>query len=228
MTSITINHEQQLFVIPSGNGFTCRGFRSLFIELGALLSRLGRTDPRASEEQLGTIDQYQAHSDAIREVAAQGGIQDTWFNAQTPEVVKATLEKARKTGDVLRLFCGNPDSGRDWGEENDVMGRVGRSGGLLKVPLLLADGEVGGGAIMDHCIVKIQRVKDGKVLYQHPNYEAPNLAIVPMRGKVPGAKKPYSHEVHRDGVLQARFTSMGAAAAYVAFMLGHSFTQPRE
>lgn len=227
MASITINNERQLFVIPSGGGFTCHGFRALFNELRALLSRLGINDPRAGEEKLGTLEQYEAHREAIRKVAAAGGIKDTWFNAETPQAVRNALEAARKSGDTIRVFQGDPSTGRDWCEENDVMGRVGRSGGLLKVPLLIADGEDGGGAILDHCVVKLVRCRDGKVLYQHPSYTPPNLTIEPITEPVPGTTKQYTHAVHREGQLEARFTSMGAAAAYVAFLLGHSFTQPR-
>lgn len=227
MASITINEEQQVFVIPCSGGYSCHGFRSLFTELGALLARLGRSDPRAAEEKLGTIEQYEAHSDAIGAVAKLGGFKETWFNAETPEAVRRVLESARLSGEVLRLYLGDTTTGRDWGEENDVIGRVGRSTGLLKVPLLVAEGDDGGGAILDNCVVKIQRVKDGKVLYQHAKYVAPNLSIEPITDPVPGAKKRYSHAVHRDGKLNARFTSYGAAAAYVAFILGTSFTQPR-
>lgn len=228
MSSITINQEQQLFVIPAGGGYSCRGFRSLFTELVAILARLGLSDPRADESRIGTLEQYEAYNDAIRQVAVRGGFGFTWFHADTPKRVRDVLENARKSGERLRLFFGDTETGRDWLEECDVMGRIGRSGGLMKVPLLLTGDESGGGAILDHCIVRIQRVTDGKVLYEHERYQAPTLAIRGIKGTLEGTSKRYRFEVLRDDEVQARFTGMDGAAAYVAFMLGSSFTQPTQ
>lgn len=226
MNAITINQSQQLFVIPCGSGFTTRGFRSLFVELGAILSRLGVKDPRADEAKIGTLEQYAAHSDALREVSRIGGFRDTWFDVETPDKVRKVLESARKDGTVIRVYYGDSKTGRDWSEENDVIGTVGRSGGLMKVPLLVPEGECGGPAMLDNRIVKIQRVSDGKVLYQHPTYQAPDLALHSLNPEIKGPKGAYTHEVTRDGETVARFRSLGAAAAYVAFMHGTSFAQP--
>ena len=222
---VTINQEQQLFVIPAGDGYySCRGFGNLFRELKQLLAHLGLKDPRADESKFGTLEQYQAYRDAIGETAKRGGFSETWFHSETPEAVRRVLEKARRDGAIVRIFTGDTETGRDWCEENDVIGKIGRSTGLLKVPLLVAAGEYGGGALLDSRILKIQRVSDGKVLYQHELYQAPNLEVRAYTTRHRG--KTYTHEVWRDGELMARFTSQGKAAQYVAFMHGECFRQP--
>lgn len=228
MSTITINESQELFVIPAGDGYSCFGFRNLFVELVAILAKLGVTDARASEDRIGTLDQYAAYQDALKALGARGGFKGTWFNPATPEVVRRVLERAREGGEVLRIYSGDAETGRDWGEENDVIGRIGRSSGLMKIPLLIGEGEQGGSGLLDHCIVKIQRVSDGKVLYQHPTYQPPVLAIRDETGSEAARKTRRPFLVTRDGADQARFRSFGAACAYVAFMLGQSFTQPRE
>lgn len=221
---VRINQDQEVFVIPRGDYFSCFGFDNLLRELKQILARLGISDPRADDSKRGTLEQYQAHRDAIGKLAKKGGVKETWFDPETPEEVRQVLERARKTGTVLRIFTGDTETGRDWCNENDVIGKIGRSMGLLKIPLLVAAGEYGGGALLDSCILKIQRVADGRVLYQHELYQAPNLEI---RAHTTGYRgKTYTHEVWRDGELMARFTSQGKAAQYVAFMHGECFKQP--
>jgi hypothetical protein len=52
-----------------------------------------------------------------------------------------------------------------------MCGYVSRSGGQYKVPIVLYNKRTRGGpSILDHCIVKIQTARGGKVLYQHSNY----------------------------------------------------------
>lgn len=93
----------------------------------------------------------------------------THYHADTPQKVKDILENAIHTGRRLRLFLGDTKTGRDWCEEHDNIGYIGRSGGTERVPILLNNSRSrGGGHILDHCIIKI--TEGGRVLYQHPKY----------------------------------------------------------
>lgn len=72
----------------------------------------------------------------------------------------------------VRIFLGDTDTGKDCFECYDTIGYIGRSTGTIKIPLMVATSRsLGGGAILDHCIVKITINKN--VVYKHPKYHAP-------------------------------------------------------
>lgn len=223
--NITINHEQKLFVIPCGDGYSCRGFFEVFKDLKALAQKLGEAIVGHVEDaQIGTLEQYNQYRAAIGKI----GNKDlgTWFNFDTPAKVRSILERYRKSGEKIRIFYGDTNTGCDWLEENDVVGTVGRSTGKMKIPLLIADGEYGGPGILDACIVRMIDVASRRELYRHPAYHQPELAIVAKPEPERSGKFVYTHDVQAGGKLQASFTSYGKAAAYVAFMTGEVNEQP--
>lgn len=104
-------------------------------------------------------------------------------------------------------------------DEHDVVGKIGRSGGALKVPLL-EDGQSHGGAILTACVLTLINWKSGRTLYRHPAYREPDLELQPS--EVPG--HPWA-VLHRHEVI-ARFKDIGKAGAYIAFMRGETI-EPR-
>lgn len=101
----------------------------------------------------------------------------TAYHEETPENIVQILESARASNRSTRLrFCfGDVDTGRDWGEVNDIEGYIGRSTGSIKIPLLIKTvNSSGGGALLDHCIVRIERKERGDKsyteVYRHPLY----------------------------------------------------------
>ena len=132
----------------------------------------------------------------------------TSYHAQTPQGVIEVLDDARINRKRLRLYLGDVTTGLDWMEECDTTGYIGRSGGTIKVPLLVYnERSYGGGAILDHCIVKIKEAKGNRVLYQAPNYHQPKLTIV----DTDMADKGYTHNLLKDGKIYARLTSLDKA-----------------
>jgi len=100
-------------------------------------------------------------------------VDGTAFNKDTPRSVIDIMNRFLHTKKRLRLYYGDPNTGRDWGETHDIEGYIGRSTGQYKVPLLIANRRsMGGGAILTANIVKIEYAnkKDGGVLLRHPNY----------------------------------------------------------
>lgn len=95
------------------------------------------------------------------------------FDPRTPDKVCQIL--ANHCGDRsqrVRIFLGDTETGKDWFECYDTIGYIGRSTGTIKIPLMVSTSRsLGGGAILDHCIVKITINKN--VVYQHPKYHAP-------------------------------------------------------
>ena len=102
----------------------------------------------------------------------------TSFDERTPDEVIRVLENARQNRTRLHISLGDQQTGRDWLEEFETHGYVARSMGPMKVPLLVANRRsLGGGAILDHCIVRIRESAGGRVLYRHPDYHHGTLEI---------------------------------------------------
>jgi predicted outer membrane repeat protein len=97
----------------------------------------------------------------------------TSYNVKTPEFMVKILDRIYRQQIRVRFHWGNMQTGEDWGDVYDVSGRIGRSTGIYKVPLLIHNkGSTGGGAISTDSIVMIRYAnkKDGGVIWKHPNY----------------------------------------------------------
>lgn len=106
-------------------------------------------------------------------------INGTAYHKETSDEVVRVLESARNNHTRIKLYYGDVETGRDWNELYDTTGTIGRSTGSIKIPLLIrTERSLGGGGILDHCIVKIKDTKTGRVLYQNPKYQAPVVEIV--------------------------------------------------
>lgn len=228
MSGVTINAKQGLFVIPSGKGYTCFGFDNLLKELKQLAVWLGIAPPQDSER--GTLEQYQQYRTAIDAVAKRGGISETWFSADTPMAVRQVLDDARKSERRVRIFCGDID-GRSWLEEFETVGRIGRSTGLMKIPLLIASSRSrGGGHVLDSHIVRIQDVATKRDLYRLPAFHVPLMRLEATRkDDAHFAEYPWSVKVARRDLsldrqivwdTHARFKSEEKAQRWIDFMHG--------
>lgn len=144
-------------------------------------------------------------------------VNGTSYHAETPAAVIEVLERARQSRTRIHVSYGDAATGKDWLEEFDIAGYVGRSIGPVKVPLLVANRRsMGGGAILDHCIVRIRASAGGRILYQHPAYHFGNLAICPKAEPVtlPDGRT-LNIDVVRDGELHAAFENMDKARRWV-------------
>jgi len=102
-------------------------------------------------------------------------VDGTAYHKATPKGVINILEEARLSNRAIQLrFCfGDVETGRDWEEIHDTTGYIGRSTGSIKIPLLIkTPRSTGGGGLLDHCIVKIERRYGKKCVqvYTHPKY----------------------------------------------------------
>ncbi len=135
------------------------------------------------------------------------------FSAGTNDKVIQVLTNAHESRDRVRIVYGDPKTGKDWLEEYDVIGRIGRSTGEQKIPLLIAnERSMGGGAILTANILKIVRVSDKQVLYQHEKYIEPEfeLGFLAITGQ---------YSVLIGGEIQAHFKTAELANKYIDFML---------
>ena len=123
--------------------------------------------------QTVTIDHKNGHSTESK--LMENG---TAYHISTPQEVVNILERCLYNGNRIKMYYGDPETGKDWNEEHGMTGTIGRSiGGKVKIPLLVANKRShGGGAILDHCIVKIKD-HNGVILYKHPLYHSAHIEI---------------------------------------------------
>lgn len=140
-------------------------------------------------------------------------VNGTAYHAETDQYVINQLEKARYNKSRIRIFFGDTETGKDWLEENDTIGTIGRSTGNIKIPLLIrTSSNYGGGALLDHCIVRI--TVDKWEVYRHENYHLGELTI--EDSDIEG----YSHSVLVDGEVQANFKTLEKVENYILFLKG--------
>ena len=136
---------------------------------------------------------------------------ETHFHENTPALVRDILERARYRRDRLKIYLGDSETGRDWMEEYTKFCYVGRSTGSKPIPLVIANSRsCGGGAMLDHCIVRISQ--NGRDLYRHPKYNQPKMEIYNAAGiQDYPIVKDLPWEMKIDGKLHARFKNERSA-----------------
>jgi hypothetical protein len=212
---IKLNKEENMYVYKHKHGVTCRGFQSLFDEANQLARLLEAHDLIPTTDEWGTLATQVKHDQLIK--LAKGKNLGTFFDSRTPAKVRKVLEDARCNATQLRIFNGDTKTGRDWLEECDVQGHIGRSTGILKIPLLIAEGEDGGPALLDHCIVRIMDL-EGKILYSHPSYHHGEFGVHRLE-----KGNDYAAMVTVDGNTYANFPTLDEAYHWLAYMSGKSF-----
>ena len=112
----------------------------------------------------------------------------------------------------VRVWYGDTKTGESWNDEHDVMGYVSNSTGekacLILVPNIRS---FGGGAILDHSIVRIDDIKNKKPLYIHEDFHC----WLKQVGKIVVSWKT--------NVTYAKFDSAEKAKRYVQFMRGERY-----
>ena len=95
----------------------------------------------------------------------------TYSDKTDPDVVEL-LEAARVGGWRLRIYYGNRETGKaDEGLRMGHRGRVSRSTGEVKVPILIVTvRSAGGQPISTNSIVRIEASPGGALLYTHPTF----------------------------------------------------------
>jgi hypothetical protein len=215
MKAITLNNEQQLYVIPSSTGYSCFGFKNCFDQTTALAALLAKAAP--TKEEFGTLELYQRNLELVKQYAATPAInQKTWFEPGTAEAVRSNLDDLIHNQSKVRLFLGDASTGLCWLEEYDTIGRIGRSMGPMRVPLLITPGADGGGAILTASIVRIMTSKREN-LYLHPNFHTANFET--KEGNI----QDLPYEIWIDGSCHARFKTATERTAWRLFMRGDIF-----
>lgn len=96
-------------------------------------------------------------------------VNGTSYHDETPDDLIDLLEKVRVSRQRIQLFYGDRKTGQAWPPSYAAeRGRIGRSMGPQKIPLLIKTSRsLGGEGILDHCIVEVQESVGGKTLWKH-------------------------------------------------------------
>lgn len=62
---VTVNKEQQLYVIRCGKGYTCLGFNVAFDKATAIAKELNALESQPDPENIGTLDGYKDYNRAL-------------------------------------------------------------------------------------------------------------------------------------------------------------------
>lgn len=90
-------------------------------------------------------------------------VNGTSYDIRTNIEVIRILELCRENNTRIVLDYGDIKTGKSWNERYDITGRIGRSTGLNKIPILLHNTRsIGGGEIMCYNIIGI-KTSIGKV-----------------------------------------------------------------
>lgn len=220
MSNVQINADQQLYVIDCGKGRTCFGFANARDHANQIARKLDCPDLVFTDQDYATLAGYEKYCNAVRAWGQSPLTRSTYFDPGTDAKVARVLESCRIKQRRVRLILGDTTTGSPWLEEHDVVGHIGRSGGILKVPLLIEPGEHGGGAILCAHLLAIVDWASGDFLYRHAAYREADLIIKPS-GDI---DRPWAVLWREE--LVASFSDIGKAGAYVAFMRGATI-EPR-
>ncbi|MBL8511014.1 MAG: hypothetical protein JNM52_05145 [Betaproteobacteria bacterium] len=231
---IIIHQNERLYGLSHSAGYSFLGFDHCYQETCELVRRLNAHLPAAMRRnkkryaepdaaKIGTHDAYTYYQNLVKHYADNAAAnRQTWLEPGTDPKVGRILEGLRLKRHIVRLFLGDPQTGRDWCEENDVVGFIGRTGGPLKTLILLEpvndDGHIrpslGGGTILTARVLRIIDVSINREVYRFPGYQLPCLTTSQI------TQGCYRYAVFRDGLLHARFKNEEEAWHYMAFLSG--------
>lgn len=130
----------------------------------------------------------------------------TYYNKDTKNAVIEVLENCQRRNIRIQVFYGDALTGRDWNEQYDTIGYISRSMGPVKIPLMLrTKHSLGGGGLLDNCILKIRDTATRQVLYVADNYQQPKVDIIPSD------MSEYAYNTVINGVIHGRHKTLRSA-----------------
>lgn len=89
------------------------------------------------------------------------------YDAKTPEDLCNIIDNLFTSRERIVVDYGNTKTKESWNETFDTKGRIGRSTGVVKIPLLVYNSRsYGGGALSTASILCIKTTKGGLIKYQ--------------------------------------------------------------
>ena len=102
--------------------------------------------------------------DGIEYIKLENG---TCYHKDVPTNLIAILEHARVNKIRIVVDYGDVKTKVSWNEVYDIQGYIGRLTGEIKIPLLVYNNRsLGGGALLDTCILSVKTTRGKKLLYE--------------------------------------------------------------
>lgn len=129
------------------------------------------------------------------------------YREETPILLWTALEYARKNRIRVRIYLGDPITGKCWNEEHDIFGYIGLSKGKdAYFPILVYNSRsMGGGSLMDDNIIKLVSTNPYQTLFKTDNFIKPQVEI-----KL-STEEGYTHSVYIDGELYSNHKTIEQA-----------------
>lgn len=147
---------------------------------------------------------------------------------QEMEKVILALSNALKTRKRVRIWYGDVKTGCSWNDEYEIIGRIGRSNGDYKEPLIIAKSNSWGGpSILTDCIIRIDDIESRRTVYKQHNFHVEPMTKVKTTNKSL-LDRGYIWQVNQekeDGkvVNIANFKNEKSADNYIKFLLGDRY-----
>ncbi len=138
-----------------------------------------------------------------------------------------TILRAYKYGFRIRVFYGDIHTGRSWNEEYDVIGKIGRACGNIKIPILLRrKNSRYGGALLLSSVIRIDDIEDKRTLWELSNFHVEPMEIVYYLDDPNGL--PYNVMQTKDSGVRvnvANFKTEIQAQKWIDFMEGKRYNK---
>lgn len=150
-------------------------------------------------------------------------IQNEGWKYKENEKLWSVLSSLVHSDRRVRIWYGDVETGRSWNEEYSVTGTIGRSTGNIKIPILISNARsYGGRSLLDDCIIRIDDIKQKKILYKADNFHVEKLEVEIELG----SEYPYKVMQNKDsGEVQnvANFKDSKRALRWIDFMNGDRY-----
>lgn len=215
MLDIAINPKQRLYIIATDDGVSCFGFDIARDHAHRIAGDLARPELELTPEEDGTPAGYLKYRSAVQAWSDSPHADTTYFGPRCSQALAEALETCRRKDCTVRLVLGDTFTGDSSFDEYGVIGRIGRSCGPLKVPLLLPSLQPCGEPVNCDRVLAVLEWETGLPVFRHENYRPPELRLAYSEDGTPW------HVTHRDKTI-ARFDDISKAGVYIAFMRGAS------
>lgn len=106
-------------------------------------------------------------------------VNGTTYKAGTPDTLIETLERCRQNRTRILVTFGDTETGKSWGELNDVYGYVGRTTGNKSPILVFNERSMGGGLLFTDRILQVRTSVGNRILWIADNYQRATLHTEP-------------------------------------------------